>query len=879
MKKLFFVFIMIGAVCTSFANHTKGGWLYYEYLGPGAAPNTARYAVTLKIYTECFLNTNQWCSNVNISIFNGGSNTLVEVVNVQYRDSVNIQNCTRQVCHPCISSIPNICYKIATFTFVKDLPITAEGYVLSYQRCCRIANIINLAPGSSSVGDTWTVSIPGTNNADPTAYKNSSAKFAQNDTAIICKDNFFTFDFSAIDADDDSLVYSFTDAYYSRQSNNAGQCGSLSESPPFQYVSYSSAFSGSQPMGSGVTINPVTGIVSGIAPTMEGTYVLTCTVSEFKRGTSIVRATVQKSLHISVTDCSLTQARLDPEYFSCESFTRSFVNNATGGNIQTYFWDFGVPGMTNDTSTLPNPTFTYPDTGSYVLKLVVNKNLPCSDSALSRVNVYPVFATDFSVQGQCKNTPITFRDLSTTTYGVVDTWLWNFGDPGSPINTATVSRTQHVYATEASYNVTLIAANSKGCRDTLSKAVVITDKPALDITNDTLICVIDTLRLNSAGTGTFTWTPGYNINSLTGPSPLVSPDVPTRYYVTLTDPYGCVGRDSVMVNVKQFVTLRAAADTTICSTDPITLGLNSDALSYVWTESPSSASMNDPTLKNPVATPLSTTVFHVVGNIGKCTASDDINVKVVPYPNANAGADTTVCFGTSAQLQATGGSSYTWNPTTFLTNPRIANPFAITPLTSLTYIVTVTDNLGCPKPAKDSIHVSVSQIFADAGPRDTSVVLDQPLQLTATGSSNYLWTPAQWLSSVNIASPMALPQNDIVYTVKVSNAAGCFDVDSIRVKVFKLDAGFYVPSAFSPNGDGKNEYFRPIAIGMRSIDAFRVYNRWGQLLYNDTSTESGGWDGSFAGRPQDPATYVWYAEGTDFRNTKIKKRGYVVLIR
>jgi gliding motility-associated-like protein len=114
--------------------------------------------------------------------------------------------------------------------------------------------------------------------------------------------------------------------------------------------------------------------------------------------------------------------------------------------------------------------------------------------------------------------------------------------------------------------------------------------------------------------------------------------------------------------------------------------------------------------------------------------------------------------------------------------------------------------------------------------------------------------------------------------VKVSNAIGCFDTDSIRVKVYKIAADLLVPSGFSPNGDGDNDIFRPILIGMRSLDLFKVYNRWGQLLYANTDANSG-WDGTYNGKPQDPATYVWYAEGTDYKGTKIRKKGYVVLIR
>jgi gliding motility-associated-like protein len=878
MRKILLLLFFIGLFVNSFANHTKGGWMYYEYIGPGSAPNTARYVITLKLYTECILNTNQYCPTVNISIFNTANNFLVESVNVPNSGTIDIQNCTLQQCHPCISDIPSICYKIATYQFIKDLPVTAAGYTISYQRCCRIANIINLQPGSSTIGDTWTVDIPGSGGLDPLAFQNSSALFSQNDTAIICKDNFFTFNFGAKDPNGDSLSYAFSDALYSSRGNGS-QCDGLSDPPPFSFVGYIQPFSGSQPLGAAVSINPATGIVSGIAPSIEGTYVVTCTVTEYKRGTNIVKSVVHKSLHIAVADCSTTQAILDPEYFSCTSFTRSFSNKASGGNIKTYTWDFGVAGVTSDTSDLPNPTFTYPDTGTYVLKLYVNKNLPCSDSAISIVKVYPVFVPALSVQGQCINTPIQFFDKSTTTYGVVNKWDWNFGDVSAASNTSAQQNPTHVYKTKSTYVVTFKVANDKGCNDVISRSILITDRPAMDLTNDTLICTIDTLQLTTYGAGSVLWSPNYNINDLTSFTPLVSPDIPTRYFATLTDPFGCVGTDSVFVDVKSFVTIKGGNDTTICQADPITLVLSSDAVNYKWTVLPAGSSLNNVTLKNPVATPLSTTRYSVTASIGKCNATDDVLVKVVPYPIANAGIDTTICFGTSAQLHASGGSFYTWSPGTYLNSRFIPNPVVSNPSGNISYTVTVIDTLGCPKSRQATVQVLVSKVNAWAGSGDTSVVLDQPLQLLATGGTSYLWTPARWLDRPNAANPVALPQNDVEYEVKVSNAAGCFDFASVKVKVYRVQPGFYVPTAFSPNGDGRNDFFKPIALGLKSMDVFRVYNRLGQLLFSDTNIESAGWDGTYKGNSQDPATFVWYAEGTDYRNQKIKKRGYVVLIR
>ena len=868
MKK-FFVFTLFSILTISaFANHTKGGWMYYEYLGAGNTANTIKYRITLKLYTACTLTGGQFNPTINFSFFDGATNQNLFNIPVTYSEDINIQNCNTQLCHPCIFPIPTICYKIITYQFIQDLPRTADGYTVAYQRCCRISGINNIQSPSNSQGETWTVKIPGT--AVAGAETNSSARFSQNDTAIICTSNFFTFDFSATDINNDSLVYSFTSAYSG--ASNTDPAPPQATNPPYATVPYSAGYSGSQPMGSAVTINPNTGIVTGIAPSI-GIYVMTVTVSEYKRGTNIKISEVRKSLHIEVADCSSTDAELKPEYISCDGFTVDFFN-ANNNNIQTFDWDFGD----GNTSTLPAPTHTYADTGVYLLKLVVNRGLACSDSTTAQVKVYPGFFPDFTFAGQCKNTPIQFTDITTATYGIPDNWNWNFGDPSSPNNTSTLKNPTHIYASTGTYNVTLIVRSSKGCKDTIPKTITILDKPTLAVTNDTLICSVDTLQINATGAGSFLWSPNYNISNVNIPDPLVSPDVTTIYYVTITDAFGCVGGDSVKINVVDFVTQFAPPDTTICKADAVTLRLVSDALYYQWTETPAGNTLNNPNIKNPIATPVTTTVYHVTGSIGKCIAQNDIKITPVPYPAANAGPDQTICFGNSTQLQASGGSIYSWSPTAFLTAANIPNPISVKPTANVRYIVTVRDVLGCPKPVKDTMILFVAKIKADAGPRDTSVVIDQPLQLYATGSTNYSWTPTTWLNNPLVNNPIALPRNDIEYVVRVSNDAGCFDTDSIRVHVFKLKADMYVPNAFTPNGDDKNNIFRPIPIGMKSVDIFRVWNRWGQMVYSGTGNGSG-WDGKFGGKPQETATYVWYAEGVDYLNNKIRKKGSVILIR
>src|SRR4030095_8932560 len=154
------------------------------------------------------------------------------------------------------------------------------------------------------------------------------------------------------------------------------------------------------------------------------------------------------------------------------------------------------------------------------------------------------------------------------------------------------------------------------------------------------------------------------------------------------------------------------------------------------------------------------TVYEVTVSIGSCTAKDNINVTTVPYPFAEAGKDTLICYQTPAQLHAiTDGSSFSWSPQQTLQSATTLNPIA-TPAATTAYIFTAYDTRGCPKPGVDTVVVTVlPDIHAFAG-RDTSVVINQPLQLNATGGKDYTWSPPAGLSATNIANPVAVYDNE-----------------------------------------------------------------------------------------------------------------------
>ncbi len=839
--------------------------MYYEYLGPGTIdPTKNRYRIVLKLYMVCNPNQGQLDQQINFTFFNGANDQFIENVSAPLVENPNVQNCPS--CNPCIVNSPTICYKYATYEIIKELAPTTDGYTISYQRCCRIIGIVNIV-NSNAVGDTWTIKIPGTSNS-LTAPKNSSPQFNANDTAVICANNFFTFNFTATDTD--SLVYAFAPAYDGASSNSPSPA--TANAPPYNSVPYQNPYSAFQPLGAAVTINSQTGVVSGIAPGV-GEYAVTVVVKEYKDGIYIGES--RKSLHIQVASCNPLTAKLNPAYITCDGFTLSFTNAVANPAGADYSWDFGDAGSgAQNNSTSATPTHTYSDTGVYILKLKVSLNGQCADSTTSVVRVFPGFFPGFISQGQCKNTAIQFLDTTRTNYGTVNSWSWNFGDPATLADTSHQKNPTYNYTTATDYTVTLTVTNSKGCTGIATSIISVQDKPAFTVTNDTLICIIDTLQLNVTGNGTSFWTPNYNINDQNSSTPLVSPDVPTKYFVTFTDAFGCSGKDSVIVNVKNFVTLDAGKDTAICQTDPVQLNAISDAISYSWSPA---ASLNNTTIKNPVATPLATTKFYVVGNIGKCQSVDSVTIRVTPFPIISLTPDTAICSGNSIQLNATGGSIYTWSPSLFLNDPKIATPIA-TPNRTIQYVVTVTDTLGCSKPVKDSIIVQVQKLVADAGPRDTSIVVNQPLQLNATGGQFYNWFPTRGLNNTTIPNPVAILNNDIQYVVTVSSTIGCFATDTIDVKVYNLEAGIYIPNAFTPNGDGRNDVFRPISLGMKKLFYFRIYNRWGQLMFT-TTTLNKGWDGKFKGQEQGNAVYVWIADGLDYQDKKITRKGTVTLIR
>ena len=877
MKRLLLILTTFFLSKTLLAEHITGGEMYYRFTGI-ATNGEYQYHVTLKLYRDCFSAGAQLDASAAIGIFNRTTNTLVYN---QLIPRTMVERLQLGSPGPCITNAPVVCYEVGYYEFNISLPESVNGYTIAYQRCCRINGISNLV-NSGNMGATYTADIPGTSVlAD--APKNNSAKFIGTDTVIVCGGYPFTYSFAAVDADaTDELRYSFCEAYVGGgQGGGSGGPNTPAPNPPvappYGAVNYNFPFSSGAPLGQSVTIDPVTGLISGRSPA-EGIYVVTVCVSEIREGKII--AVQRKDLQIKAGGCDIAKAQLNPEYISCDGFTLTFNNLSNSSMIRTYYWEFGDPGSgaANNSSTLKSPTHTYSVAGDYTLKLVTNRNDECSDSTTATVRVWPGFFPDFTSVGVCVINPVQFTDRTTTVYGVVDKWNWNFGDNTVANDVSDIKNPNWTYADTGTKNVQFIVGNSKGCLDTIVKAIRVIAKPPITLAfRDTLICVPDAVQLQASGPGVFSWTPVTNmVNSNTG-TPTVNPTTTTSYTVQL-DEQGCVNTDTVQVRVVRVVTTRAMNDTTICLTDSVQLHINSDGLQHQWTPA---ASLNDPALQNPVATPTGTTNYQVIARIGSCSATENVIVTTVPYPTANAGNDTTICYNTPAYLHGShNGNSFTWTPVGSLVNSNTLNPIAY-PSNTTAYALTVFDNKGCPKPGLDTVLINVMpKIYPFAG-NDTLVVIGQPLQLNAEGGVSYLWTPPTGLNNPNIKNPIAVYDQEIdsvQYTVQVFNEVGCSDSAFISVKVFKTNPYVFVPTAFTPNGDGLNDVIRPIAVGVKQIKYFRIFNRWGQMLFNTTTNEQG-WDGKIEGVPQGSNVFVWMVSAIDYTGKPIFLKGTVTLIR
>ena len=329
-------------------------------------------------------------------------------------------------------------------------------------------------------------------------------------------------------------------------------------------------------------------------------------------------------------------------------------------------------------------------------------------------------------------------------------------------------------------------------------------------------------------------------------------DLPAGEYIIFArDEDGRYFNDTVIVNepvaIGIFRNITPASCSNLSEDGAIDITVNgaSGTVSYSWSNGATSEDLNGITA--------GIYILDVVDE-NSCSASDTITVPALTDVTADAGSDTAICFGETLILNGQGGTTASWSPTGGLSNPNILNPVVDTD-TSISYILTVVGLNDCFD--MDTIDIIVHPSYGlDAG-NDTSVLRNGSVLINTTGGpyESYLWEPSTGVDDVNSANPTITPVNSANYIVSGLTAEGCYDRDTLRVEVIE---NLIIYNAFSPNNDGKNDFWDIEYAEYYSDIIVEVYTRWGEKLFSSVGyTDDRRWDGTHKGKDVPLGTYYY----------------------
>lgn len=332
------------------------------------------------------------------------------------------------------------------------------------------------------------------------------------------------------------------------------------------------------------------------------------------------------------------------------------------------------------------------------------------------------------------------------------------------------------------------ASNYAGCSSTDSITVTVEQLPVIGITADTMICAGETVTLTASGGANYLWSSTDSLSCSNCAAPTVSPVTTSQYGVTVTSAFGCIDSTEVTVAVNEIHADFDRSDSVSCLPADIRftdLSTSDTTITgYFW-------SFGDGDTAN------TATAYHTytadgtvnptlwVTNAFGCTDSISKPITLLETPVAQAGADTTICEGTSVQLHGAGGGTYSWNNGLLLNDSTIANPIAYPPVAT-TFVLTVTLPNGCSN--QDSVTVGKHNLPLIRVTGDTSSCFASTITLSASGGNQYIWSPAAGLDDATSANPVAYTEQTTTYTVSVTDANECTATDSVTITVNPLPA-------------------------------------------------------------------------------------------
>lgn len=452
--------------------------------------------------------------------------------------------------------------------------------------------------------------------------------------------------------------------------------------------------------------------------------------------------------------------------------------------------------------------------------------------------------------------------------GQAASFSWN---PITGLSDPTLANPTALPGVSTTYQVTI--TDTSGCVDTASQFVFSYPVPAADAGPDTEICFGDSITLNASGGVIYEWDRDPTLSDRTIANPLAVTLVSNTYRVMVTDANGCNLADTVRITVNPLPIVEAGLDTTICGRDPAFL-LASGANTYQWTPA---ASLDNPAIASPVATPDADQLYLVIGtDLKGCQNSDSVTVNVRPIPVLSGDDFYEICLGQTAFMVVDGADSYLWNTGDELPILEVDPEF-----TSDYWVIPVGPT-GCQGDRLDiEVYVERELPIAELEPSVTEGFYPLEVQFSnlSRNASNFVWQFGDGgTDSTDAPSYLYNRPGQYVITLTADNDIGC--PDSVQFSfVDALDFVAFFPNAFTPNGDGENDIFQLVIRSFQS-STFQVFDRWGKKVYQSDSPDIR-WDGTANGSGEilPEGVYVYTFNGTTYLGEVIERNGSITLLK
>lgn len=547
-----------------------------------------------------------------------------------------------------------------------------------------------------------------------------------------------------------------------------------------------------------------------------------------------------------------------PNYICVPPGTVTFTNNSQ--NAHLFLWDFGD----GNTSTLPQPTHTYQDTGTFLVTLIaIDTVCLLYDTAQVTVQALaPPTASIDPITPLCKGDSIQLHAHGGSSYQ----WY-----PANAVSNSTIA--DPWIKPDSTIQLSVVVFDSCGT-DTAVITVMVHSDPTFVIP-DTSLCLGQSIQLYAGGGLTYQWTPALYLDNSLSATPVATPATTISYTVHIIDPNGCEWEKSVFIRVDSLLPQAIVPpDTLLCKNDSIPV-IVSGGVYYAWSPS---LYVSNPFNDTVTVFPPTSTTFQVVAS-NACSADTAYFYVEVISVTPILPPDTSVCKGDSVWLYtSTIGTIYEWSSNAPLPSPYTNPTWTIIQEPS-TVQLTITDSHGCRD--SGSFHINIHPLpVITAGP-------DQYIELFGSSTlqgaiiqnvlsyhwiENFTYPP---LSCYDCLQPSTPPMEyDANYVLWAISPEGCINTDTVKVIVGGI---IYVPSAFSPDGDGINDVFTVKGINIKEVD-IKIFDRWGELIFH-TNELSQGWDGTYRNRAAPFGVYeiqVNYVDTINRAGTIIEK---VVLIR